>query len=68
VRHCGVGAKEFPINDKQGRIARRERQALELEANQVELRTSIAMSKRLADEADAMIRRHRQECAAADGK
>jgi hypothetical protein len=47
-------------------MARRERQAQEMEANQSELRTSIATSKRLVDEADAMIRRHRDECAAAD--
>jgi hypothetical protein len=47
-------------------MARRERQAQEMEANQSELRTSIAASKRLVDEADAMIRRHREECAAAE--
>jgi hypothetical protein len=44
------------------RPTRRERQSRELEANQSALRTSIAASKRLADEADAMIRRHRDEC------
>ena len=44
----------------------RERQAQELEANQDELRDSIAVSKRLADEADVMIRRHRDECNSAD--
>ena len=47
-------------------MARRERQAQEMEANQSELRTSIAASKRLVDEADAMIHRHREECAAAE--
>jgi hypothetical protein len=30
------------------------------------LRDSIAASKKLVDEADAMIRRHRDECDAAD--
>lgn len=55
------------IPDKQNRQARRERQARELENNQQALRESIAESKRLADEADAMIRRHREECDAAGG-
>ena len=40
----------------------RDRQSRELEDNQQELRTSIAASKRLVDEADKMIRRHRDEC------
>ena len=48
--------------DKEGRAARRERQSQELEKNQSDLRTSIADSKRLVDEANAMIRRHRDEC------
>lgn len=48
--------------DKQSRRARRERQTREIEENQQELRASIATSKRLADEADAMIKRHRDEC------
>jgi hypothetical protein len=60
------GSKEFCIPTKQDRTARRERQAQEMEANQSELRTSIAASKRLVDEADAMIHRHREECAAAE--
>lgn len=47
--------------DKKAREARRDRQAAELEDNQRELRTSIATSKRLADEAEAMIQRHRRE-------
>lgn len=49
-------------NDQAARTARRERQSAELEGNQQELRDSIAVSKRLVDEADAMIRRHRDEC------
>ena len=58
--------KEFFIPDKKDRAARRGRQARELEDNQQELRVSIATSKRLVDEADAMIRRHRKECESAD--
>jgi hypothetical protein len=61
-------AKEFSIPDKQDRIARRNRQAIELEANQRSLKVSIAESTRLVEEADAMIQRHRSECDAADGK
>ena len=56
------GRKEFPIPDKEDRAARRDRQTREFEANQKDLRESIAVSKRLVDEADAMIRRHRDEC------
>lgn len=37
-----------------------------MEVNQQELRLSIAKSKRLVDEADAMIQRHRNECESAD--
>ena len=47
--------------DKESRKARRDRQSREIEDNQQELRASIAQSKRLADEADAMIKRHRVE-------
>jgi len=62
-------AEEFAIiRDKENRQTRRERQARELESNQVALRESIAESKRLADEADAMIRRHREECDVDGGK
>jgi hypothetical protein len=56
----------FHIPDKERRSQRRERQSRELEKNQQELRTSIAESKRLVDEADAMIRRHRDECEAGE--
>ena len=52
--------------DKKSRAARRERQSREIEENQQQLRASIAASKRLADEADAMINRHRAECEAAE--
>lgn len=50
------------------RADRRERQARELEGNQQQLRDSIATSKRLVDEANAMIRRHRSENEAAEDK
>jgi hypothetical protein len=33
-----------------------------MEANQRDLRSSISTSKRLVDEAEAMIQRHRTEC------
>ena len=58
--------KELPISSKQDRIARRDRQSHELEQNQEALRTSIADSKRLVDEAEAMIRRHKDEYEAAE--
>ena len=61
------GGEERVIPDKNARTARRDRQTAELEQNQNDLRTSIATSKRLVDEADAMIRRHRQECEDAEG-
>ena len=41
--------------------ARRERHARELEVAQGELRASIAQSMELADQAEAMIRRHKEE-------
>ncbi len=61
-----LNPKEFAIPDKDSRASRRERQSSELEKNQTDLRASIAESKRLVDEADAMIRRHRDECEAAE--
>jgi hypothetical protein len=61
----GSAAKEFAIPEE--RRKRRDRQARELEQNQKDLRTSIAQSKRLVDEADAMIRRHRKESDRAEG-
>lgn len=56
------------IPDRKERAGRRERQARELEGNQQQLRDSIATSKRLVDEANIMIQRHRDECEAAEGK
>ena len=55
----GEGTSNLPDNET--RKARRDRQSSEIEQNQQALRTSIAVSKRLADEADAMIKRHRVE-------
>jgi len=54
------------IPDKEARTARRNRQAKEVEENQRQLRVSIATSQRLVDEADAMIKRHRDESDEAD--
>ena len=43
------------------RAARRKQQAAEIEASQDSLRKSIAETKRLVTESDAMLRRHHQE-------
>jgi len=48
--------------DKASRSKRREQQAQEVEASQVELRKSIAETDRLVGESDKMLKRHRQEC------
>ncbi len=58
----GGGKRYFPISQKENRSDRRNRQSRELEQNQRELRSSIEESKRLLDEANAMIHRHRGEC------
>jgi hypothetical protein len=60
--------KEAAIPDKRSRLDRRNRQAAEIEKNQSDLRASISASKRLAEEADAMIQRHRRECDDADAE
>lgn len=52
---------ESLMPNKEKRAARREQQAVEVEANRKALRESIAESKRLVDESDAMIQRHRKE-------
>lgn len=49
------------MSDSERRAKRRQQQAIEIEANQTKLRASIAESKRLVDEADDMLRRHRKE-------
>jgi hypothetical protein len=54
--------------DRKKRAERREQQAREVEANQAKLRRSIAETGRLADESDAMLRRHRKECDDEDAK
>lgn len=48
------------------RAERRDRHAAEIEASQVELRSSIAETERLVDESDRMLRRHRTECESDD--
>jgi len=52
--------------DKLSRAKRREQQAREIEASQVELRKSIAETDRLVGESDRMLKRHRDECEADD--
>lgn len=52
--------------DKKKRAERREQQSREIEANQKELRDSIAETQRLVGESEAMLRRHREERAADD--
>jgi hypothetical protein len=44
------------------RALRRDQQAREIETNQDALRASIEESKRLVDQSEAMILRHRREC------
>ncbi len=68
LRMFSSSRRNFIIPPKPGRAARRERHAREIEDNQQKLRTSIDESKRLVNEADAMIRRHRDECEAAEDK
>ena len=63
-----AAGEEFPISTANERAVRRDRQTREMESHQHDLRTSIATSKRLVDEADAMIRRHRDECDEAEAK
>jgi hypothetical protein len=53
--------EEFTIAEDEDPAARRKSHNREFEDNQQGLRTSIADSKRLMDEADGMIRRHREE-------
>ena len=60
--------KVFLISTKEERAALRHRQTIEFKSNQKDLRDSIAQSERLVDEADAMIRRHRDESDVADGE
>jgi hypothetical protein len=48
--------------DKKKRAERREQQSAEVEESQARLRSNIAEAKRLLDESDAMLRRHRAEC------
>lgn len=52
--------------EDESRARRRERQALEAEASQQELRDSIAKTQKLLDASDEMLKRHRRECEAND--
>ncbi len=59
------------MSGAQKRAARREQQTREVEESQLRLRSNIAEAKRLVDQSDTMLRRHRVECqeddAAAEG-
>ena len=68
IRGSNPKRKELPVPNKKDRAERRERQDREFQENQRELRTSIAETEPLVGEADVMIRRHRDECDAAEGK
>jgi hypothetical protein len=48
--------------DKKTRAERREQQSREVEESQARLRSNIAEAKRLLNESDEMLRRHRTEC------
>jgi hypothetical protein len=50
------------VPDKKTRTERREQQSREVEESQARLRSNIAEAKRLVDESDEMLRRHRSEC------
>ena len=52
--------------DTKKRADRREQQSAEIEASQAGLRKNIAETRRLVDESDKMIDRHRKECEADD--
>ena len=48
--------------ERQKRRERRDQHAREVEAGQEALKQSIAETRRLVDESDEMLRRHRREC------
>ena len=48
--------------DRGSRGERRERHAAEVEASQGALRESVAVTEKLVDQSDRMLRRHRKEC------
>jgi hypothetical protein len=48
--------------DKETRQRRRDDQAREVEESQQALRNSIDETRRLMDESDEMLRRHRKQC------
>ena len=47
--------------DRKLRAERREQQSREIEQNQAALRASIAETRRLVDESDTILARHRRE-------
>jgi hypothetical protein len=49
------------MSTNQNRIERRDRQAREVENSQRELRASIETTRRLLDQSDDMLKRHRRE-------
>ncbi len=50
------------MKDQESREQRRSRQDREFEASQRGLRESIARTRKLLDQSDQMIQRHRKEC------
>ena len=47
--------------DMKKRVERRTQQAEEVETSQISMRKNIAETKRLVDDSDRMLRRHRKE-------
>ena len=56
------GREQKAMRDQRKQAHRRAQQAQEVEASQKELRESIAVTSRLVEESDKMLRRHRKEC------
>ncbi|HEV2080481.1 MAG TPA: hypothetical protein VGR19_11375 [Allosphingosinicella sp.] len=54
------------MTTRKARAELRERHCADVEASQVLLRESIDETARLVEQSDAMLRRHRRECDAAD--
>ena len=49
------------MSDQKKRADRRERHSKEVEASQASLRANIDEARRLVDESDKMLKRHRRE-------
>lgn len=75
-RYCSPDAPDTPpgaaragFGAKRGsRGERRERHAAEVEASQSALRESVAVTEKLVEDSDRMLRRHRKECDEEEGK